>query len=346
MKAGITIGDINGIGIEVILKTFSDRRIFDFCTPVVYGSSKVISYHRKALKLNEFNFNTIRDINGASAQKFNVINCWQEDVIIDLGKATETSGLYSLKSIDAALVDLKAGKIDYLVTAPVNKHKVPVENFRGHTEYLATAFGTDSWLMMMTSENLRIGLVTEHVPLSQVPATLTVELIVKKIKVFNNSLVKDFGIRKPKIAVLGLNPHAGENGTIGTEESEKIIPAINRAKDDGRHIFGPYSGDGFFGASLHLKFDGILAMYHDQGLIPFKLLAFENGVNYTAGLPVIRTSPDHGTAFDIAGAGVASESSFRQALLTGAAIVKNRKFHGDITANPLKTATLEKEMQQ
>ncbi|MDD3566798.1 MAG: 4-hydroxythreonine-4-phosphate dehydrogenase PdxA [Bacteroidales bacterium] len=340
---GITQGDINGIGYEVIIKTLSDNRVNDFCVPVVYGSPKVAAYHRKAINMENFNFNQIKDISEVNSRKPNIINCMDDNVRVELGKTTEIAGEGSVRSIEAAIADLKAGKIDVLLTSPINKQNVQSSTFSfpGHTEYLASTFDTQEVLMLLVSDIMRVGVVTGHIPLSEVPKSISQELIVKKLRLLNNSLVKDFGIRKPRIAVLGLNPHAGDAGVLGTEELEVIIPAIKQANEEGIVAVGPYPADGFFGADNFSKFDAILAMYHDQGLIPFKSLAFDTGVNYTAGLPVVRTSPAHGTAFEIAGQGKASENSFRNALFLAIDIHKNRREYEELTKNPLPASKSE-----
>ena len=336
-KIGITTGDLNGVGIEVIIKTFMDARMLQDCTPIIYGSSKTMSFHRKALNANDFNYNTIRNVEAAAHKKVNLINCWEEEVKIDLGLATDISAKYAYKSLEAAGLDLAKKKIDALVTAPINKHTIQQAgfNFPGHTEYLAERFNVQNYLMLMVSENLRVGVVTGHVPLQKVSSQLSIDKIIQKIRVMNASLLRDFGIRKPKIAVLGLNPHAGDNGLIGNEENEIIAPAVKKAFEENILVYGPYSADGFFGSSAFKQFDGVLAMYHDQGLIPFKALSFTSGVNFTAGLPVIRTSPDHGPAYDLAGKNTASETSFREAVYLAQDIYQKRKEYAEISANPL-----------
>jgi len=336
--AGISHGDINGIGYEVIVKALSDPTINDICTPIVYGSPKVAAYHRKALNVNNFTFNNIRTPDEANAKKTNMINCLDDNIRVELGKSTPQGGEAAIISFEKAVEDLKAGKIDVLITAPIDKHNVQSETFKfkGHTDYLKSKAGVEEALMFMISESMRIGIVTDHVPLKKVAELITIELLIKKIRLMNQSLKLDFGIRKPKIAVLGLNPHSGDNGLIGSEESEIIAPAIERVQKDGILAFGPFPSDGFFGAGSFTKFDGILAMYHDQGLTPFKALSFDSGVNFTAGLPFIRTSPVHGTAFDIAGKGEASENSFRQAIYLACDIFRNRQLYAEISKNPLK----------
>ncbi|RZK45494.1 MAG: 4-hydroxythreonine-4-phosphate dehydrogenase PdxA, partial [Pedobacter sp.] len=313
-------------GLEVILKTLSNNSIFNHCTPIVYGQTKVASYHRKALDLGDFMFNVINNAGQAAASKPNMINCWEEDVKIDLGVSNETGGKYALLSLERAMDDLLKGEIDALVTAPINKDNIQSETFKfpGHTEYLQEKCGASDSLMFMVSEGLRVGIATGHIPVQDVAKNLTKEKIVRKLILMNESLKKDFWIEKPKIAVLGLNPHAGDNGLLGSEEQDIIIPAIQEAFDKGIICFGPYPADGFFGNSTYKQFDAVLAMYHDQGLVPFKTLAFGGGVNYTAGLKIIRTSPDHGTGFGIAGKGEADPSSFLEALFAAIHITTNR----------------------
>lgn len=340
---GITQGDINGIGYEVIIKTLSDNRVNDFCVPVVYGSPKVAAYHRKAINMENFNFNQIKDITEVNARKTNIINCMDDNVRVELGKVTEVAGEGSVLSIEAAIADLKNGKLDVLLTSPINKQNVQSTKFSfpGHTEYLASTFDTKDVLMLLVSDIMRVGVVTGHIPLSEVPRSINKELILKKLRLLNSALLKDFGIRKPRIAVLGLNPHAGDAGVLGNEEQEIIIPAIKQANEEGIVAVGPYPADGFFGADNFAKFDAILAMYHDQGLAPFKSLAFDSGVNYTAGLPIVRTSPSHGTAFEIAGQSKASENSFRNALFLAIDIHKNRLEYEELTKNPLPMSKTE-----
>lgn len=341
--AGISQGDINGIGYEVIIKALSDPMINDICVPVVYGSPKVAAYHRKALNINNFSFNNIRSADEAHPRKANMINCLDDNIRVELGKPTPMGGEAAIASLVKAVDDLKHGRIDVLVTAPIDKHNVQSDSFRykGHTDFLREKAGVSDSLMFMVSECMRIGIATDHVPLSAVPGLITTELLVRKIKVMNSSLVSDFGIRRPKIAVLGLNPHAGDNGLLGTEERDIIEPAIEKTKKDGILAFGPFPADGFFGAGSFRRFDGILAMYHDQGLTPFKSLSFDTGVNFTAGLPFIRTSPVHGTAFAIAGKGEASESSFRHALFLACDIFRNRRMHEELVKNPLKKQDID-----
>lgn len=335
---GITHGDINGIGYEVIMKTLNDPRILEMCTPVVYGSPKVAAYHRKALNMETFNFNSVRNVAETDSRKVNVVNCIDDNVRVELGKISEVAGEASYMALEAAVHDLKAGTIDALVTAPISKDNIQSEkfNFPGHTEFLAEQFQTDNYLMLMVSEMMKIGVVTGHVPIGKVPSLITKEAIIKKLRIMATSLEQDFSIKRARIAVLGLNPHAGDGGLLGSEENNIIIPAIEQAKEQGILAIGPYPADGFFGSGDYAKFDAILAMYHDQGLTPFKVISFEKGVNYTAGLPVIRTSPAHGTAFDIAGEGKASPDSFREALYLAIDVYKSRALHKEISKNPLK----------
>lgn len=337
IKAGITNGDINGIGYEVIIKGLMDPRISELCIPVVYGSPKVAAYHRKALNIENFSFNNIKSPAEAHPRRANMINCLDDDVRVELGKPTGQSGESAYRSLEAAVADLREGKIDVLVTAPIDKHVIQSEHFSfpGHTEYLSSVFGEEETLMLMVSGNMRVGIVTGHLPLSEVASQISIPVIMTKLKVLNRSLTVDFVVRKPRIAVLGLNPHAGDNGLLGHEETEIIIPAMKQAYNEGILTFGPFAADGFFGSDEYRKYDAILAMYHDQGLAPFKALAFDTGVNFTAGLPVVRTSPAHGTAFQIAGLGKASEASFRNALYLACDIFRNRQMYNEISANPL-----------
>ncbi len=345
IKIGISIGDVNGIGLEVIIKTLMDNRVLEYCTPIVYGHTKVASFHRKTMDIHEFNFNVISEAAQANDKRANLINCWEEDVRIELGMTTETGGKYAFISLERALDDLIAGHTDALVTAPINKHNIQSENFQfaGHTEYIQSKTGAPDSLMFLVSEDIKVGVVTGHIPVKEIPEKISREKIVSKLNLMNESLKKDFWIQKPKIAVLGLNPHAGDNGLIGNEEQEIIIPAIAEANAKGIFAFGPYAADGFFAAHTYSKFDAVLAMYHDQGLIPFKQIAFHNGVNFTAGLPVVRTSPDHGTGYDIAGKNMASESSFREALFTAINIIERRRESQQLSSNPLKLSKFSKD---
>lgn len=339
IKVAISQGDINGIGYEVILKTFSDSRMFDICTPVLYGSTKVASYHKKLLNQvhQDMNFVGLHDAKGAQDRKFNVVNIINEEVKIDIGKSTPVAGELSRKALEIACQELKEGSVDVLVTAPINKKNVQSNDFHftGHTEFLSNEFNAKS-LMMMVCDRIRIGIVTNHLALKDVPSTLTKELILEKIQIMHDSLKRDFGIPMPKIAVLALNPHAGDNGVIGDEDQRVVNPAIDEAAGNGILVYGPYPADGFFGSSEFSKFDGVLALYHDQGLIPFKLMSFTNGVNYTAGLPIVRTSPAHGTAYDIAGKDSASEQSFRSAIYLACTILRNRNEYDELTKDPLR----------
>lgn len=325
---GITLGDINGVGPEVVIKALADNRIFDLFTAVVYGSTKVLSFYRKAYKIEDFNYSQVK--NGAfNAKRINVVNCWQQMMNISVGEETPEGGQSALLALEHAIEDLRTQKIDALVTGPINKNNIQSDEFQfpGHTEYLASKFGAKDCLMMMVSDTLRIGVVTGHVPLQEVSGLINKDQLKGKIHLMIQSLKKDFNIQKPKIAVLGLNPHAGEAGLLGNEEQEIVEPVIKEYKEKGHLIFGPYPSDGFFGLAQYKKFDGVLAMYHDQGLIPFKTIAFESGVNFTAGLPIIRTSPDHGTAYNIAGKNFASESSMREAIYLAMDILKCRNEH-------------------
>ncbi len=334
---GISLGDINGVGIEIILKTFADKRMLDFCTPVLFGSSKVVSIHKKVLKIDTPT-QGIHDLDQIVHGKVNLLNVWKEEVKVEIGQATKTGGEYAYKSLMSATKALRKGKIDALITAPINKETIQSEefNFSGHTEYLEHELEGKS-LMILMSDGLRIGLITGHIPISKVAESITPELIKTKVDTMHNSLIKDFNINKPKIAILGLNPHTGDNGVIGSEDDELIRPVIQEIKESGKLVFGPYAADGFFGSKTYLQFDGVLAMYHDQGLAPFKALSFGNGVNFTAGLNKIRTSPDHGTAFDIAGKGKASSDSFKEALFSAISIHRNREEYKSLTENVLTT---------
>lgn len=338
IKLGISHGDINGIGYEVILKALLDIRINEFFTPILYGSSKVLAYHRKALDIENFSLNSIRHPSEANHKRANIINCTDDNVRVELGKSTELAGSASLKALERAVEDLKNGEIDVLVTAPINKDNIQSNNFRfpGHTEYLMHKCQLKEVLMLMVGENLRVGVVTGHIPLKDVPGTLTEQLILQKIRILNKTLIEDFDIAKPKISVLSLNPHSGDNGLIGKEEIEIIIPAIKKAQEENIVALGPYAADGLFGSKDYSKFDAILAMYHDQGLAPFKAISFTSGVNYTAGLPFVRTSPAHGTAYELAGKNEASEDSFRQAMYLALDIFKNRLRYKKLNENPLR----------
>ena len=336
IKVGISIGDLNGIGLETIIKTFKDSRMMDFCTPIIFGSVKVVAIHRKAIEIQDFNFNIINKIEDAHPKKANLLNLWKDEVEINFGKTSTRSGELSFDSLKQATQALKDKKIDVLVTAPINKSSIQekVSGFIGHTEFLQGNFEGES-LMIMHSEVMKIAFVTGHVALTDVKKAITTENIYDKIIQLNTSLIQDFGIRKPKIAVLGLNPHAGEDGMLGNEENDIIIPTIKKVKEEGVMAFGPYPADSFFINKNLQQFDGILSMYHDQGLTAFKTLCFSEGVNYTAGLNIVRTSPVHGTAYEIAGKGIANEKSFREAIYLACDIFKKRADFKVLNQNPL-----------
>ncbi|MEQ8927704.1 MAG: 4-hydroxythreonine-4-phosphate dehydrogenase PdxA [Fulvivirga sp.] len=327
-KIGITIGDVNGIGPEVIIKALDDSRILNQFIPVVFGSTKVLSYYRKAFDVKDFNYSQYRG-DKYYTNKVNVVNCWEEMIEINAGQETQEAGAAALKALIKSVEYLKTGEIDAVVTAPISKNNIQSEEFKfpGHTEFYTASFDMKESLMFLTNGNLRVGVVTGHIPLKEVSKKLTKEKVLSKLTIMEESLRKDFGLGKPRIAVLGLNPHAGENGLLGDEDEKVIQPAISDFKNKGKLVFGPFPADGFFGKGEYTKFDGILAMYHDQGLVPFKTIAFNTGVNFTAGLPIIRTSPDHGTAFDIAGKGLADASSMREAIFAAYDIYKNRIEH-------------------
>lgn len=337
LRVGITHGDFNGIGYEIILKAFSDNRMLDNYIPIIYGVSKIASYHNKTIGGATLVLNQIKSPSQANLKKLNVLNIYHEEVKIELGKSSEKAGELAYLALEAAVKDLKDGKIDVLVTAPINKHNIQSDrfDFHGHTEYLASSFEAKDYLMLMVSDIMRLGVVTGHVPLRDVPEIITKELILNKIRVMRDSLRMDFGINRPRIAVLGLNPHAGDMGLLGSEEKEVIVPAIENAVDEEILAYGPYPADGFFATGMFSKFDGVLAMYHDQGLVPFKALAFEKGVNFTAGLPVVRTSPAHGTAYEIAGKDEASPDSLRAAVYLACEIFMNREEHQELTEKPV-----------
>jgi 4-hydroxythreonine-4-phosphate dehydrogenase len=342
---GITTGDVNSISVEVIIKTLADSRINDYCVPVVYGSPKVMSYWKKQLGFGEFNLHIAKSFDQIHLKKSNILVCWEEEIEIKPGEITEQAGKYAFKSLEMATRDAKDGKIDALVTGPLNKQNVNSASlpFTGHTEYLAQQAGTQDFIMMLLSTDIKVGLVTGHVPVSEIASKINKELILKKLRTMQKSLQKDFSITKPKIALLGLNPHAGDNGLLGKEDKEIIAEAVKQAQAENIVAYGPYSADGFFGSRQFHQFDAVLAMYHDQGLIPFKYLAFDDGVNYTAGLPFVRTSPDHGTAYAIAGKNQASETSFRNALYTAIDIVRTRNENIELKTNPLPFTQHRKE---
>ncbi len=335
---GISIGDLNGIGGEIILKTFEDSRILEFCTPVIFASSKVLSFLKQHFK-SSVEFKSIHNMEQLTHGRVNVLNCWKEDVTINFGKEDDKIGEFAFKSLKSATAALKNNNVDLLVTAPINKHNIQSEvfTFPGHTDYLAKELGGES-LMFMVTDSLKVGLLTDHVPVKEVSAHISSELITKKIETVYTTLKKDFKIVKPKIAVLGINPHTGDNGVIGKEDDDIMRPTLRKIKEEGKLVFGPYAADSFFGSSNYKNFDAIIASYHDQGLIPFKTLSFGQGVNFTAGLTRVRTSPDHGTAYEIAGKGVADAASFKEALFMGMRILKNRRDYEELTANPLKKA--------
>jgi 4-hydroxythreonine-4-phosphate dehydrogenase len=335
---GISCGDINGIGLEIIIKTIGDARLLDICTPVIFASNKVLNFYRKALPDINFNFSSIKDSSRINHKQVNLYNCWEDEVAINPGILNETGGKYAVLSLVTAAQALKEGKIDGLVTGPIHKKNTQSTefNFTGHTPYLKNLFGVQDVVMFMVAQNMRVALLTEHVPVKEVATLITKERILSKLHLINNSLKTDFGIDKPRIAVLGLNPHAGDEGLIGREEEEIIKPAIKEAKQRDIFCFGPYSSDAFFARGQYEKFDAVLAMYHDQGLIPFKSLALGEGINYTAGMPGVRTSPDHGVAFDIAGKHEADESSFREAIFRCIDIISSRREYENQRQNPLK----------
>lgn len=344
VRIGITHGDVNGVGYEVILKTFAEPTMLDMCTPIIYGSPKVAAYHRKAFDLPT-NFSIINKAEEAHPNKLSIINCTDDEVKVEFSKADKEAGKAALDALERALEDYKAGLIDVLVTAPINKATIQSETFSfpGHTEYIEERVGEgNKALMILMKNDFRIALVTGHIPIKEVASGITKEAIQTKLKIFSDSLKRDFGIGKPRIAVLALNPHAGDEGLIGTEEQEIIIPALKEMSNKGILCYGPYPADGFMGSGHFASFDGILAMYHDQGLAPFKIFAMEDGVNYTAGLPIVRTSPAHGTAYDIAGKGTASEDSFRQAIYTGIDIFRNRTRDKAARINPLRKQYFER----
>jgi len=345
IKIGITHGDINGIGYEVILKMLSEPSIVDLCTPIVYGSPKIAAYHKKALNMDSFSFNIITNAGDANPRRPNIINCVDEEVKVELGKSTEIAGRASFLALERAAEDYKKGLIDALLTAPINKNNIQSDSFKfpGHTDYLQEKFAVKrKAMMLMATENLKVGLLTMHVPIADVPKYVTKENLRSKILDLEQCLKQDFRILKPRIAVLGLNPHAGDNGVIGNEEIEVIQPVIEELQQKRILCYGPYPADGFFGSEKYRQYDAVLAMYHDQGLIPFKTMAMETGVNYSACLPIIRTSPDHGTAYDIAGQNTASEVSIRQALYMAIDIFRNRKLYDEVHANPLRKQYYEK----
>lgn len=342
IKLGISIGDPNGIGCEVALKTFEDSRMLDFCTPILFASNKTISQQKNDLNIN-ISFNGIHDAAQAIDGKINIVNVWKESPKTEFGQATQEGGSYAIKSLRAAVNALKNDKIDVLVTAPINKNNIQSEdfNFPGHTDFLAQELEGES-LMFMVTDTLRVGLMTDHIAVKDVAQSITPKLIRDKVGIMEKSLKMDFGIRRPKIAVLGINPHSGDNGTIGEEDEKILKPTIQELSNDGKLVFGPYSADSFFGSNTHQSFDAILAVYHDQGLIPFKTLSFGKGVNFTAGLEKVRTSPDHGTAYEIAGKGQADASSFKEAVFAAIQVFKNRGEYVTLNKNPLQKQKTKK----
>ena len=344
IRVAITQGDTNGVGYEVILKVFAAQEILELCTPIIYGSPKIAAYHRKALNL-ETNFSIINSAEEARDGRVNLLNCFDNEIKVELGQPSQEAGQAALKALDRAMTDYRAVLYDVLVTAPINKATIqsPGFHFPGHTEYIETSVGDgQKALMILMNESLRVALVTTHLAVKDIAKAITKEAIVEKATIFHQSLKRDFRISSPRIAVLSLNPHAGDDGLLGTEEKEVILPAIEELADKGIQAFGPYAADGFFGSRTYDYFDGVLAMYHDQGLAPFKTIALESGVNYTAGLPIVRTSPDHGTAYDIAGQGRADENSMRQAIYTAIDVFRNRRFYDEPLANPLPKLFHEK----
>jgi 4-hydroxythreonine-4-phosphate dehydrogenase len=345
---GITSGDLNGVGMEIIIKTFTDSRMLDLCTPVIFTSNKVINFYRRIISQDQaFNFTSTKDLTKLNPKQVNVFNCWEEEVPIQPGVLTDAAGKYAVRSLMVATQCLKDGQLDALVTAPIHKSNTNIPDFpyTGHTQFLKDKFGVKDVLMILYRNNLRVALATEHIPISKVSAAITKELLQTKMIILRESLIKDFGIEKPRIAVLGLNPHAGDEGQIGNEEQTIIKPFIEAQKQNGNLVFGPYAADSFFARAAYTEFDAILAMYHDQGLVAFKTLAAGEGVNYTAGLPAIRTSPDHGTAFDIAGKNLADPDSFREAVFQTIDLLNNRKQYLANTSNPLRRGKIEKEKE-
>ncbi len=342
---GFTTGDINGIGLEVIIKVLSDSRILDRCTPVIFASNKAVNYYRRIVTDYTLNFVSIKSFDQINPKQVNVFNCWDEEVSIQPGVLNDIGGKYAIRSLLVGAQCLKDGDIQAIITAPIHKRNTQSNdfNYTGHTPFFKEKFGARDIVMLLFCERLRVGLVTEHLPLKDIANHITIERIITKTHILRGSLVKDFGIDKPKIAILGLNPHAGDDGLIGLEDREIILPAVKTMQDQGDLVFGPYSADAFFARNHHAHFDAVLAMYHDQGLIPFKYIASDGGVNYTCGLPVVRTSPDHGTAFDIAGKNIANPDSMREALFEALEIYRKRKDYEHYTANPVKRHNLSAE---
>jgi 4-hydroxythreonine-4-phosphate dehydrogenase len=347
IRIGITIGDVNGIGPEVIIKTLEHPKITELCTPVIYGSAKVMSYHRNVANSDGFNFKTVSDMKRLYRDKINLVNCWNDNVTITLGKATEDGGKYAIMALEKAVEDLKENNIDALLTGPINKKAMNLAGFEfmGHTDYLANRFDSPNHLMILSDDELRVAVLSHHIPIKDVAGKITKENIIKTLEALNRTLIMDFDLEKPTIAILGLNPHASDDGVIGEEEENIIRPAIIEAKKSGFLVSGPYSPDAFWGSAKYKKVDAVLAMYHDQGLIPFKMNSFGKGVNITAGLPFVRTSPDHGTAYDIAGKNEADPESFRAALFKAIDLAKNRKMYHEMRENSVeKTAKPSEEV--
>lgn len=344
IKVGITHGDFNGISYEIIMKALSDNRLFDMFTPVIYGLSKVLAYYRKNFNFKDFNYNIVsNDLHHFPAKKVNIYNLSNDAIKVDYGNPTKESGVFAIKALRKALEDINKAKIDVIVTAPIDKSNTYSDEFpfTGHTDFLAYEYKQKEVLMLMVNNGLRIGTVTNHIPIKDVASNISQEKIIAKLLILEHSLKRDFGIAKPKIAVLGLNPHAGDNALTGNEEKEIIYPVVRKMKKNNSLVYGPFPADGFFGSGNYTKYDAILAMYHDQGLIPFKLLSGSRGVNYTAGLPIVRTSPSHGTAFDIAGKNKANEQSMRDAIYLAIDIFKNRRKFDEENANPLTSSNKE-----
>jgi 4-hydroxythreonine-4-phosphate dehydrogenase len=346
LKIGITMGDYNGIGPELIVRAFLDPRMSSFFTPIVYGSSRILNFYRKLLDAGDMQVQIIKSTEEAHQGKLNIINCWEDEIEVKPGEETEKAGTFALKALDACLKDIKEGNLEGMVTAPLNKNMVKLadgKTFHGHTGYIAEYVGASNYMMMLTSETLKVGLATVHVPLAEVSKQITSELIIQKIKTLNQSLRQDFTIAKPRIAVLGVNPHAGEGGLLGKEEQDIINPAVAKVRSEGIIVYGAYPADGFFGSGQFKQFDGVLAMYHDQGLVPFKYMNFTEGVNYTAGLPIVRTSPDHGTAYTLAGKGTADIQSFCNALFDALHIISARTMNAELGTKPLRFMPLKRE---
>lgn len=344
IKVGISVGDINGIGVEIILKALSDNRMLDLCTPIIYAHKKVLTFYIKQLGIDKFNFLVAKSIDDINPKKVNLIQAWEEEVSVEPGTSNKKGGKYALLSLKAACTALKNKEVDLLVTAPINKDNIQSDDFRftGHTEYLHSLFGQNKTLMLLISEELKVALVTGHISISEVANKISKENILESIESLVSTFKTDFSINKPRIAVLGLNPHAGDNGLLGKEETDFIMPAIEQAKQEGKLVFGPFPADGFFGSQQYKKFDVILAMYHDQGLSPFKTISFNSGVNFTSGLSVIRTSPDHGTAYEIAGQNLANSSSFRKAMFTAIDLYRNRVENKKLHDNKLQKSSIKK----